>query len=159
MDWIWIWKILFWTFLQLYSVSELPVATFNLCNLFSGVSHIRRYYASCLFKSWALTMTSDTVCSLVCIMSSKLRKGVTFIDPVPFFDSWLLYVQYSNTYYLVTFSTVHHHLYVWPSDWWVACAKGRNEIGWRPGQEASLAPPCLNLRSFGSKWRKSLRHC
>jgi len=29
--------------------------------------------------------------------------------------------------------------------------QGRNEVRWRPGQEASLAPPCSNLRSFGSK--------
>jgi len=29
--------------------------------------------------------------------------------------------------------------------------QGRNEFRWRPGQEASLAPPCSNLRSFGSK--------
>jgi len=27
----------------------------------------------------------------------------------------------------------------------------RNEFRWRPGQEASLAPPCSNLSSFGSK--------
>ena len=27
----------------------------------------------------------------------------------------------------------------------------RNEVRWCPGQEASLAPPCSNLRSFGSK--------
>jgi len=27
----------------------------------------------------------------------------------------------------------------------------RNGIRWRPGQESSLAPPCSNLRSFGSK--------
>jgi len=27
----------------------------------------------------------------------------------------------------------------------------RNEIGWRPGQEASLVPPCSYLRSFGNK--------
>jgi len=26
--------------------------------------------------------------------------------------------------------------------------QGRNEVRWRPGQDASLAPPCLNLRSF-----------
>jgi len=26
-----------------------------------------------------------------------------------------------------------------------------NEVRWRPGQEASLAPPCSNLRFFGSK--------
>jgi len=32
-------------------------------------------------------------------------------------------------------------------DW----TQGRNEARWRPGQEASLAPPCSNLRSFGSK--------
>ena len=30
-------------------------------------------------------------------------------------------------------------------------AQGRNEVRWRPGQEASLAPPCSSLRSFGSK--------
>jgi len=29
--------------------------------------------------------------------------------------------------------------------------QGRNEVRWRPGQEASLALPCSNLRSFGSK--------
>ena len=29
--------------------------------------------------------------------------------------------------------------------------QGRNEVRWRPGQEASLAPPCSNLRSFGTK--------
>ena len=27
----------------------------------------------------------------------------------------------------------------------------RNEARWRPGQEACLAPPCLNLKFFGSK--------
>jgi len=32
------------------------------------------------------------------------------------------------------------------------CAiQGRNEVTWSPGQEASLAPPCSNLKSFGSK--------
>ena len=46
----------------------------------------------------------------------------------------------------------------------IACTQGRNEFIWRPGQEASLAPPCSNLRSFGSKcsllyWRKYLWHC
>jgi len=30
--------------------------------------------------------------------------------------------------------------------------QGRNEVRWRPGQEPSLAPPCSNLRSFGSKY-------
>ena len=29
--------------------------------------------------------------------------------------------------------------------------QGRNELRWRPGQEASLAPLCSNLRAFGSK--------
>jgi len=29
--------------------------------------------------------------------------------------------------------------------------QGRNEVRWRPGQETGLAPPCSNLRSFGSK--------
>ena len=28
---------------------------------------------------------------------------------------------------------------------------GRNEVRWHPGQEASLAPPRSNLRSFGSE--------
>jgi len=26
----------------------------------------------------------------------------------------------------------------------------RNEVRWRPGKETILAPPCSNLRSFGS---------
>jgi len=30
--------------------------------------------------------------------------------------------------------------------------QGRKEARWRPGQEASLAPPCSNLMSFGSKY-------
>jgi len=30
-------------------------------------------------------------------------------------------------------------------------AQERNKVRWRPGQEASLAPPYWNLRSFGSK--------
>ena len=29
--------------------------------------------------------------------------------------------------------------------------QGRNEVRWSPGQEASLVPPCLNLRCFRSK--------
>jgi len=29
--------------------------------------------------------------------------------------------------------------------------QGRNEVKWRPGQEESLEPPCLNLRSFRRK--------
>jgi len=29
--------------------------------------------------------------------------------------------------------------------------QGRIEVRWSPGQEASLSPPCSNLRSFGSK--------
>jgi len=29
---------------------------------------------------------------------------------------------------------------------------GRNEVRWRPGQEASLAPQCSKLSSFGSKF-------
>jgi len=29
--------------------------------------------------------------------------------------------------------------------------QGRAEIGWHLGQESSLAPPCLSLRSFWSK--------
>jgi len=29
--------------------------------------------------------------------------------------------------------------------------QGRTEVRWRPGQEASLAHPCSNLSSFGSK--------
>ena len=32
-----------------------------------------------------------------------------------------------------------------------ACSQGRNEVRWRPSQEASLAPPYSHLRSFGSK--------
>jgi len=32
------------------------------------------------------------------------------------------------------------------------CCQGRNEVRWRPGQEASLAPSCSKLRSFGSKF-------
>ena len=38
--------------------------------------------------------------------------------------------------------------------WWNHCRsqeQGHNEVRWRPGQEASLAAPCSNLRSFGSQ--------
>jgi len=34
---------------------------------------------------------------------------------------------------------------------WRQITQGRNEVRWHPGQEASLAPPCSNLRSFGSE--------
>jgi len=40
--------------------------------------------------------------------------------------------------------------------------KGRTEVRLGPGKETSLAPPYLNLRSFGSKCtalKKNLRHC
>jgi len=30
--------------------------------------------------------------------------------------------------------------------------QGRNKVRWRPGQEASLAPPCSNLISFEGKF-------
>jgi len=47
---------------------------------------------------------------------------------------------------------------------WGTLYQGRGEIRWRLGQETSLAPPCSNVRSFGSKyslpyWRKNLQHC
>jgi len=35
---------------------------------------------------------------------------------------------------------------IWSPDW-----QGLNEVRWRPGQEASLAPPVSNLRSSGCK--------
>jgi len=34
---------------------------------------------------------------------------------------------------------------------WIACTQWRNEVRWLSGQEASLAPPCSNLRSSRSK--------
>jgi len=34
----------------------------------------------------------------------------------------------------------------------VLYAQGRNEVRWTPGKEASLSPPCSNLRSFASKF-------
>jgi len=34
----------------------------------------------------------------------------------------------------------------------IPLCQGRNEVRWRPDQEASLAPPCSDLRSLGSKW-------
>jgi len=40
--------------------------------------------------------------------------------------------------------------------------QGHNEVRWRPGQEASLAPPCSSLRSLQAnvrRWRKYLWHC
>jgi len=44
---------------------------------------------------------------------------------------------------------------IWPE-------QGRNEVRWRPGHEASLAPPCSKLRSFEANvlcWRKYLWQC
>jgi len=32
----------------------------------------------------------------------------------------------------------------------LSMTQGHNEVRWRPGQEASLVPPCLNLRSLGN---------
>jgi len=36
--------------------------------------------------------------------------------------------------------------------------QGRNEGRWRPGEEASSAPPWLKLRSFGSRCRRPRSH-
>jgi len=33
----------------------------------------------------------------------------------------------------------------------IVMCRGRNKVRWRLGKETSLAPPCSNLRSFGSK--------
>ena len=44
---------------------------------------------------------------------------------------------------------------------WRTGTQGRNEVRRDPGQKASLAPPCSNLRSFGTKCivLKYLWHC
>ena len=39
-------------------------------------------------------------------------------------------------------------LLCWKSQQQLHCLQGRNEVRWRPGQEASLAPPCSILWSF-----------
>ena len=39
---------------------------------------------------------------------------------------------------------------IWPAG--CSFKQGRNEVRWRPGQEASLAAPCSNLRLFGNKF-------
>jgi len=45
----------------------------------------------------------------------------------------------------------------------LSTCQDRTEVRWRPVQEASLAPPCMKLRSFGSKCsvleKAYLRHC
>jgi len=33
----------------------------------------------------------------------------------------------------------------------LCCEQGRNEVRWRPEQEASVATPCSTLWSFGNK--------
>jgi len=43
------------------------------------------------------------------------------------------------------------HTRVIHSSLYLHCIQGRTEVRRRPGQETSLAPPCSNLRSFGSK--------
>jgi len=73
---------------------------------FSGVSHISRNCTHCLFKFLALTMTNDT--SLLSYVPDPQIYGihVTFIvqcTVVPFFTHDCY--AYSNSYYIVTFST------------------------------------------------------
>ena len=48
--------------------------------------------------------------------------------------------------------TVSHLLKNFWRRFCTAVSQGRNEVRWRPGQEASLALPCSNLRSSGSKY-------
>ena len=60
---------------------------------------------------------------------------------------------------LSNFSSLRHTDKEWL---WLWHTQGRNEIRWRPGQEASLVPPCSNLRSWEENalyWIKYLWHC
>ena len=53
--------------------------------------------------------------------------------------------------YMYSFGWIHRKRIVATNLSEMYWARGRNEIRWRPGKETSLAPPCSNLRSFGSK--------
>jgi len=48
-------------------------------------------------------------------------------------------------------SSMLHYKFCIAKDCQLLCVQGRNEVRWRPGQEASLSTPCSNLRYFGSK--------
>jgi len=58
------------------------------------VSQIRWACLLCLFKCWALSMTNERsrLYSISCHQS--YMNGFTFIDPIPFLDSSLLYQTY-----------------------------------------------------------------
>jgi len=59
------------------------------------VSQIHWNCLLCLFKCWVLSLTSETSLLhwLSCHQTSRI--GWTFIDPIPFLDSSLLYLTYT----------------------------------------------------------------
>ena len=49
----------------------------------------------CLFKYWALSLTSETSLCHCLSCHQTYRNGLTFIDPIPFLDSSLIYFTYT----------------------------------------------------------------
>jgi len=75
---------------------------------------------------------------------------------------WILLSQYN--YVFVTNTHSFYFFFTWQAlnnfcvcastlvcSFFGTAAQGRNEVRWRPGQEAKFGAPCSNLRSFGSK--------
>jgi len=50
---------------------------------------------SCRFKCWALSLTSEYRLLHCLSCHQPYRIGWTFIDPIPFRGSWLLYLTYT----------------------------------------------------------------
>jgi len=85
--------------------------------------------ASGLFYCWSLLRNNITAINLRNFSSSYGRRRFSALvhkAPTAFFSNQICFVSRPG-------------------------CQGRDEVRWRSGQEASLAPPYSNLRSFGSK--------
>jgi len=98
-------------------------------------------YFWCAHGPFTLSFSYD-----VAIAGSFITLKLINVDHVCETNLWMLLLNFVNCLKLHFFQKRGN------------CQQGHNEVRWRPGQEASLTPPCSNLRSFWSKctaWKKT----
>jgi len=101
--------ILFWTSSQLHaSFSGLQTTVLKSLVQWSFTIPLRLYIV-CLLKCWAWTMTNNT--SLLSYLSRQQSYGIgDFYWSSPL--SWLIIVYVQQYLFLITFSAVHHYVYM-----------------------------------------------
>ena len=106
---------------------------------------------------WVLlsSFCDDSNLHISVLSITSLHKGDGFGSIIDFFNRKSISRNHTHlqSYNLVQLQSSHHYWsYLKLVKFIQYSCQGRNEVRWRPGQEASLAPPCSNLRSFGSKF-------